>query len=90
MNYFTAILMALLIVFAFVFAFLFKKYENEKALNVELQAKLEAISKSDETKKIESVIKYQQKKVEVIKKVPYKDDICENKLNSYNTLINSF
>lgn len=92
MNYFIAALGALLICFIFAFCFLFKKYEVEKALNVELQAKLESISKDNKTitPKEKVVIEYRDKKIDVIKRIPYENDTCKSKLDSYNKLINSF
>lgn len=92
MNYFIAALGALLICFIFAFSFIFKKYEVEKALNAELQAKLESISKDNDvvTPKEKVIIQYRDKKIDVIKRIPYEDDTCKSKLDSYNKLINSF
>lgn len=62
-------------------------YETE---NIALKSQIESVKVDLESAKAKKIIEYKDRKVEIIKKVPYKDDSCEAELESYKRLINAF
>lgn len=74
------------------FALIFFIAHQDKKINMlnNQIATLEA-NQHIRVEKLEPIIKYKDRKVEVIKKIPvYKGDNCEKKLQNIENIINSF
>ncbi len=63
-------------------------YKKNLSLLEQLSS-LEALC-SKEPQQLEPIIKYKDKKIEIIKEIPIKDETCEQKLNTLHTIINNF
>lgn len=69
---------------------LVSRNEVLKSENLNLRAQIKALEASANDIRNQEVILYKDRKVEVIKKIPYKDESCEVELESYKRLINAF
>lgn len=69
---------------------LVSRNESLKSENLQLRAQIKALEASANDIRNQEVILYKDRKIEVIKKVPYKDESCEVELESYKRLINAF
>lgn len=68
---------------------LVSRNESLKSENLQLKAQLKALEVSQKDLNAEVEL-YKNRKIEVIKQVPFKDDSCELELDSYKRLINAF
>lgn len=80
-----AIMAVFLGVFILSISYLYKKNTSL----IERLSTLETLC-SKEPQQLEPIIKYKERKIEVIKKIPIKDETCEQKLNTLHTIINNF
>lgn len=80
-----AIMAALLGMFIFSISYLYKK-------NLSLQKELSTLGAlcSKQPQQLEPIIKYKDKKIEIIKKIPIKDETCEQELTTLHNIINNF
>lgn len=68
---------------------LLARNESLTEQNLQLKAQLKALEVSQKDLNAEVEL-YKNRKIEVIKQVPFKDDSCELELDSYKRLINAF